>query len=122
VNVERQRRDPDSLMRWLIRMIRLRKECPEIGWGEWALLPTGSARVLAMLHRWDGTAVLCVHNFDDRPRDVVLTILDERGRVLTNLIEPAESVADDSGAQTLVLEPYGYRWYRVGGLDYALTR
>ena len=26
------------------------------------------------------------------------------------------------GKHTLLLEGYGYRWYRVGGLDYLLKR
>ena len=26
------------------------------------------------------------------------------------------------GQHRIVLEPYGYRWYRVGGLDYLLKR
>ena len=43
VNVERQRRDAASLLRWTTRMIRLRKECPEIGWGAWRILPTRAA-------------------------------------------------------------------------------
>src|SRR5690606_33996885 len=34
VNVEAQRRDPSSFLRWTMRMIRIRKECPEIGWGD----------------------------------------------------------------------------------------
>ena len=33
VNVADQRRDPDSLLNWMERLIRTRKECPEIGWG-----------------------------------------------------------------------------------------
>ena len=33
VNVEAQRRNPNSLLNWTGHMIRLRKECPEIGWG-----------------------------------------------------------------------------------------
>jgi maltose alpha-D-glucosyltransferase/alpha-amylase len=45
---------------------------------------------------------------------------DERGRVLANLIETDESVAADTAVHRLVLEPYSYRWYRVGGFDYAL--
>jgi maltose alpha-D-glucosyltransferase/alpha-amylase len=27
-----------------------------------------------------------------------------------------------NGQHTITLEPYGYRWYRVGGLDYLLER
>src|SRR5207249_4442264 len=33
VNVEVQRRDNNSMLNWTERMIRLRKECPEFGWG-----------------------------------------------------------------------------------------
>ena len=29
---------------------------------------------------------------------------------------------DDDGKHHLMLEAYGYRWYRVGGLDYLLKR
>src|SRR5688500_1876424 len=40
VNVEEQPRDPKSLFTGTARMSRLRKECPEIGWGTWKLLAT----------------------------------------------------------------------------------
>ena len=42
VNVAVQRRDPDSLLNWTERLIRMRKECPEIGWGSCKVLHTGS--------------------------------------------------------------------------------
>jgi maltose alpha-D-glucosyltransferase / alpha-amylase len=32
------------------------------------------------------------------------------------------SLPDDRGRHKLVIEGYGYRWYRVGGLDYLLKR
>ena len=34
VNVTLQRRDPESLLNWMERLIRRRRECPELGWGE----------------------------------------------------------------------------------------
>jgi len=120
VNVEAQRRDPSSLLRWLMRMIRLRKECPEIGWGEWSLLPTRSRHVLATVYRWRGNAIACVHNLDDRPHNVSLRIPDAQGQVLSNLIDRDDSVADARGVHKLVLESYAYRWYRIGGFGYAL--
>ena len=33
-----------------------------------------------------------------------------------------EGHADERGRHSLMLEGYGYRWYRVGGLDYLLKR
>src|SRR5437016_87463 len=41
INVAAQQRDPDSMLNWTERMIRLRKECPEIGWGRCTILNTG---------------------------------------------------------------------------------
>jgi maltose alpha-D-glucosyltransferase/alpha-amylase len=122
VNVEQQRRDPDSLLRWIMRMIRLRKECPEVGWGEWELVSTRSPSVLAMLYRWRGNALLCVHNVGTQPREVSVRVPDEGGDVLMSLLDDGESRGDENGRHRLSLEPYAYRWYRVGGLEYALRR
>jgi maltose alpha-D-glucosyltransferase / alpha-amylase len=45
VNVAAQHRDPDSFLNWMAGMIRVRKECPEIGLGRAAArgssAPTG---------------------------------------------------------------------------------
>ena len=103
-------------------MIRVRKECPEIGWGEWTILPTRSRHVIALLYSWRGNSLVCVHNLDDQPHEVSLTVPDERGGVLADLFESDESVAREGTTHELVLEPYGYGWYRVGGFDYALRR
>ena len=47
---------------------------------------------------------------------------DERGNDLTNLLSPDHSTAGSNGKHRVCLEGYGYRWYRVGGLDYLLKR
>ena len=44
VNVERQRTDPESLLNWFERLIRRRKELPEIGWGTCAVVDAGAPR------------------------------------------------------------------------------
>jgi hypothetical protein len=41
-------------------------------------------------------------------------------RDLINLLAEDHSHADKRGQHRVVLEPHGYRWYRVGGLDYLL--
>ncbi|HET7463107.1 MAG TPA: alpha-amylase family protein, partial [Longimicrobium sp.] len=112
VNVEAQRRDPDSLLNWTVGMIRLRKECPEIGWGSWRILPAGSASILAMCYEWRGNAVVVLHNFDRRPREARLRVPAEGGEHLSNLIQNEEVHADAKGVHHVALEAYGYRWYR----------
>lgn len=122
VNVDAQRRDPGSLLNWMIKMIRVRKECPEIGWGQWAVLPTGVAGVLALCYSWRGNRVLAVHNFSREPQEVTLRIDGDDGSLLVSLLDFDDSRAGRSGKHRIALPAYGYRWYRVGGLNYALRR
>ena len=58
VNVAEQRRDPDSLLNWLERMIRRRRETPELGWGEWRVVAHRRPAVLAHRCDWEGRAVV----------------------------------------------------------------
>jgi hypothetical protein len=48
VNVADQRHEPDSLYSWVAQAIRVRRESPEPGWGEWRILHVGDPRVLAI--------------------------------------------------------------------------
>jgi maltose alpha-D-glucosyltransferase / alpha-amylase len=122
VNVAQQRRDPNSLMNWMERMIRMRKEAPEIGWGEFSILQTRTPEVLAIRYDWRNNSVLVVHNFSAIPREIRLKVGTEDSGLLVNLLSGENSGADASGEHCLLLEPYGYRWFRVGGLDYILKR
>ena len=122
VNVADQRRDPDSFLSWTERAIRIRKACPEIGWGDWSILPTGTEQVLAMRYDWDERTSVFLHNFGANPTAVRLRIDAPDGNVLTNLLRAERSEADESGRHLIDLDPYGYRWYRVGSLDRPITK
>ena len=122
VNVAQQRRDPNSLMNWMERMIRMRKEAPEIGWGQFSILQTRTPEVLAIRYDWRNNSVLVVHNFSATAREVRLEVGVEDSDCLVNLLSRENSDPDASGEHCLILEPYGYRWFRIGGLDYILKR
>jgi len=127
INAAIQRRHPDSLLNWTERIIRMRKEVPEIGWGDFAVLPSRDPAVLILRYDWRNNSVLFVHNLDSRPREVTFSAglqgADaEAGKLLVNLLTEDHSRAGKDGKHCLVIEGYGYRWYRVGGLDYLLRR
>jgi maltose alpha-D-glucosyltransferase/alpha-amylase len=124
VNVAAQRRDPNSLLNWMERIIRMRKETPEIGWGDFSFVSTRSIKVLAMRYDWRNNSVLCVHNLSSEPCEVRFRLgAEERIQSdLVNLLSNNNSHAEEGGEHCILLEPYGYRWYRVGGLDYLLRR
>ena len=120
VNVEKQRRDPNSLLNWTVQMIRLRKECPEIGWGSWTALPTRSPHILAICYEWRGSAVVTVHNFSSRPQEAHFRVPVADGGILTNLMANEEARGKATGEHRISLEAHGYRWFRVGRGGYAL--
>jgi len=122
VNVADQHRDHDSLLNVTERLIRLRKECPEFGWGEAQVLRTGSPHVLAVLASWRGNAVVAVHNFAAEACEVALAVPGAEHTPLTNLLSPEHSPPDRRGRHVLALESYGYRWFRVGPLLDLITR
>jgi maltose alpha-D-glucosyltransferase/alpha-amylase len=124
VNVAAQRRDPNSLLNWMERIIRMRKEVPEIGWGDFSFLSTGNPQVMVMRYDWRNNSVLFVHNLSPLPQEVRFTVRmpEEESRTLVNLLSEDHSYAAQNGRHCVLLEPYGYRWYRVGGLDYLLKR
>lgn len=124
VNAAAQRRDPQSMLNWTERIIRMRKEVPEIGWGRFEFLATRCTSVLAMRYEWRNNAVVFLHNLSDSPRAISFRVpgTGEDSQSLINLLSEDHSRADSQGNHRLLLEAYGYRWYRAGGLDYLLRR
>jgi maltose alpha-D-glucosyltransferase/alpha-amylase len=124
VNAAQQRREPNSLLNWTERIVRMRKEVPEVGRGDYAIIRLRDPAVLAIRYDWRNNSVLFVHNLASTPREVTFAvdIEGENGRLLVNLLTEDHSRAGDDGKHCLLLEAYAYRWYRVGGLDYLLKR
>lgn len=121
VNAADERRDPNSFLNWTERIMRMRKECPEIGWGDWETVKCRSSKVLGLRYDWRDNAIVVLHNFDARPQSVRFHVRGERTNLI-NLLSDDHSDGDRAGNHRVTLEGYGYRWYRVGGLDYILNR
>ncbi|SDG62022.1 alpha-amylase family protein [Klenkia brasiliensis] len=114
VNVADQRKDPDSLLSFFRRLISRRKECPELGWGEFQVLEQPHAAVLAHLCSWDDGALVALHNLGPEPAVVPLA-LDGCGaeHLLADLLVEGTTALDEHGRADVPLEGYGYRWLRV---------
>ncbi len=114
VNVAAQQRDPDSLLNWFDRVIRMRKQCPEFGRGEWKILDTDQSSVFAHCCEWQGKTVVAVHNLADQ--DCTVTFRSNPYRRLTDLFGNRQYESLQT-SQSIALEPYGYRWFRVEKKD-----
>jgi len=122
INAADQRRDPQSFLNWTERMIRMRKEVPELGWGEFSVLELDEPGVLAIRYDWRDASVLTLHNLRDAVLEIEITLDRGDGMRLTNLLTGHHSEANARGRHRIVMEPYGYHWYRLGGLTYLLDR
>ncbi len=117
VNVADQRRDPNSLLNWTERRIRARKELPEIGWGECAILDTDSPSVLVLRYEWRGVALVTVHSFSDQKQTVHFDVGHPDGGHLYDVFDEDHSEANEAGRHEVRLAPFMHKWFRVGASD-----
>ncbi|MGH2699627.1 MAG: trehalose synthase, partial [Actinomycetota bacterium] len=111
INVGRQRRDDGSLLNWMERLIRRRRECPEIGWGRARVLDAGDPAVFAHRCDWGASALLAIHSFAETPSEVAVPVDGVQAAV--DLFADEELRPNEEGAVVLKLEPYDQRWYRL---------
>ncbi len=114
VNVARQRREEGSLLNWFEKVIRRRRETPELGLGQWRCVPSEPDSVLVHRCDWNGSTVVAVHNFAAEPCRLVVALdgLDDAVGA-DDLLDGAPEVGVEDAALALTLEGYGYRWYRI---------
>jgi maltose alpha-D-glucosyltransferase/alpha-amylase len=110
VNVTAQQFDADSLLNWMERAIHTRRQCAEFGYGTFTVLDTDDPAVLAHRCDWEGGAVLALHNLAHREAGIKLALND--GEKLVDLLgdQPYPAL---NGTDRVVLNAYGYRWFRV---------
>ncbi|MCK8493533.1 alpha-amylase family protein [Spirosoma sp. RP8] len=113
INVAAQRADSASLLNKVTQLARLRKQCPEIGWGNWELVDTGSQHVLAIRYDWQGRSLLMVHNFSPEPQQCQISTQLKAQTQLVNLLDNSQRQVGKDGAYTTQLPGYGYTWYRL---------
>jgi trehalose synthase len=108
--VAEQRRDHESLLMWMERLIRRRRECPELGWGRATLLDAGDPAVFAHRADWQESAVVAVHSLGEEPRTVRVEVGDAEAAVD---LFGSEELEPSGGRIEVELGRYGHRWFRL---------
>jgi maltose alpha-D-glucosyltransferase/alpha-amylase len=118
VNVADQRDDENSLLNWMERLIRRRRECPEIGWGAWQVLETDQKSVLALRYDCDDRVLLTLHNLSSKR---CRTLLTPDGAASWQGVVPQFGHGGyelrRDGSLIVELDGYGSRWLRVRWAD-----
>jgi maltose alpha-D-glucosyltransferase/alpha-amylase len=109
-NVALQRATRGSLLRKVSEMIRVRRACPEIGWGAWSL-PEGPDGLLVLRCDWRGGAVVTIHDLSGRGGKVTL----DGEAPLMPLLSDGETEGPVEPGGAVRVGPHGFLWLRVGG-------
>jgi maltose alpha-D-glucosyltransferase/alpha-amylase len=113
VNVAAQRRDPDSLLQWVRRLLLIRRRHPEMAVGSFDVIGHGNDSVLAFRRSSDDDLSLVLANFSGTTQAVTIPDNAFTGPALVDAFtgEPGLSGADGVGFE---LPPHGYRWLTTG--------
>jgi glycosidase len=113
VNVDVQRPDPDSLHAFVRSLIRVYRECPELGWGTFSVLACDAPSVLAHQCVWEDKTLVVLHNLADHPVTAKIQLPAGRGPV--DLVEPLGTrsvTTDKAGRLSVRLDRFGSIWLR----------
>ena len=99
----------------------MRKECPELGWGDATVLRVDVPEVLAIRYDFRGVSMLTLHNFSGRRQTVAVDPRSDNSGLLVDVFDENHS-RSENGIHRVSLGSYGHRWYRIGAPDNALNR
>jgi len=111
VNVEAQERIPGSLLHWMRRIIRVRREYPAFGRGTLEFLHPENRHVLAYLREHDGVSILCVANLSRFAQYVELDLGRFAGRVPVEMIGRVRFPPIGALPYLLTFAPHGFYWF-----------
>jgi len=117
VNASDQRHDSESLLHFMRTLISRYRASPEMGWGQFELIPQSCETVL--VHSLAGAEgrMVALHNFSDASASVEFAVPDTTGdhKLIDLLVDGRTVDLDDRGRGTVPMDGYGYRWFRVMG-------
>jgi maltose alpha-D-glucosyltransferase/alpha-amylase len=116
VNVGVQRADSGSLLNWLAQLNRTRRECGEIGAGDWSLLNTGDDAVLGIRYDFDGSAIMIFNNLSRKRRTVRIDIGTDEIPTVTDLFSDRPYEPIDPDKREMKMNAFGHRWLRIDGI------
>jgi len=113
VNVEAQLRQPNSLLRWLRRLIALRKQHPVFGLGTYEALRPDNPRIFAHVRTYEDDVVLCVHNLARSAQAVELDLSRYEGLIPVEMFGQTAFPRIGELSYLLTLGPRGFFWFQL---------
>jgi maltose alpha-D-glucosyltransferase/alpha-amylase len=113
INVETQERTPTSFLRWMRRLIGVRKAQKAFGRGTQEFLHPANKRVLVFLRRHENEVVLCVNNLSRYAQPVELDLRQFSGLVPVELWSCEAFPTIGGLPYFFTMAPHGFLWFRL---------
>ncbi|MDQ3707539.1 MAG: maltose alpha-D-glucosyltransferase [Chloroflexota bacterium] len=113
INVEAQERTQTSFLRWMRRMIHVRKKYPVFGRGDITFLNPANPKVLAFIRHHEDVDVLCVSNLSRFAQPVELDLAQFNGRRPVELVGETPFPKIGQLPYFLTLGPHAFFWFRL---------
>ncbi|HET9496525.1 MAG TPA: maltose alpha-D-glucosyltransferase [Chloroflexia bacterium] len=113
INVEAQLRTQTSLLNWMRRLIRVRKQYPVFGRGDILFLHPENNKVLAYVRRHGDQHVLCVANLSRFSQPVEMNLSEYNGWTPVELIGNTRFPRIGELPYFITLGPHGFFWFRL---------
>jgi maltose alpha-D-glucosyltransferase/alpha-amylase len=113
INVEAQLRNPSSLLNWMKRLIRIRKNYPVFARGTIEFLHPANQKVLVYIRRDEHQCVLVVNNLSRFVQPVELDLRNYNGWLPVEIIGETHFPQIGELPYFLTLGPHGFYWFRL---------
>jgi maltose alpha-D-glucosyltransferase/alpha-amylase len=113
INVEAAQRSPTSLLNWLKRVIRMRKQHPVFARGSLQFIDGGNEKVIAYLRSYGDETVLCVANLSRFAQPMQLDLSKFVGSTPVEMIGNTAFPVIDHSPYFLSLGPHGFFWFKL---------
>lgn len=106
LNVENQKKEEDSILNFYKKLIKMKKETPELIYGDYELLMEESESIYAYTRSYEGQSCLIVCNLSEEKNEFQANcdILDYH-LILSNY--------SDTDGENMILRPYECRLYKI---------
>jgi len=113
INVENQLNNPDSLLRWMKRIIALRKRYRAFGHGTITFLQPENRKILAYLRRYGEETILIVANLSHLAQQTQLDLSEFEGYRPIDLFGRVEFATITDEGYYFTLSPYSFYWFSL---------
>ncbi len=113
VNVEAQLASPTSLLNWVRRLIKVRREHKVFGRGSLEFIPCHNRHVVAYVRAYQDQAVLVVNNLSRFSQPVELDLSRYVGMSLTEIAGNVRFPTITALPYLVTLGPHGFYWFRL---------